>query len=99
MKNIEPGHRSCGCSPTDHSRRDFIRLSLGSLALLGTRVALGDGSATGPSQATGKYYGIFSELPGQAESQEIGQRTTMTLVPYGSTYLRLTTLPVVKAAS
>jgi hypothetical protein len=35
-------------------------------------------------------------LPDDAELQDPGPARTMTLVPYGSTYLRLTTLPVIK---
>jgi uncharacterized protein len=35
-------------------------------------------------------------LPDDAELQQAGDLKTMTLVPYGSTYLRLTTLPVIK---
>ena len=34
-------------------------------------------------------------LPKEKERQATGDSTTMTLVPYGATYLRLTTLPVV----
>jgi hypothetical protein len=37
-----------------------------------------------------------ASLPTEAESQPVGESTTMALVPYGSTYLRLTTLPVIK---
>jgi hypothetical protein len=35
-------------------------------------------------------------LPGADESQSAGRSETMTLLPYGSTHLRLTTLPVIK---
>ena len=35
-------------------------------------------------------------LPDEADLQAAGERKTMTLVPYGSTHLRLTTLPVIK---
>jgi hypothetical protein len=36
-------------------------------------------------------------LPDEAGLQPSGGIKTMTLLPYGSTHLRLTTLPVVKA--
>jgi hypothetical protein len=36
-----------------------------------------------------------ASLPSKAESQLSGEIKTMTLVPYGSTHLRLTTLPVI----
>jgi hypothetical protein len=36
-----------------------------------------------------------ASLPGEAEAQPVGESKTMTLVPYGSTHLRLTTLPVI----
>jgi hypothetical protein len=35
-------------------------------------------------------------LPADAELQSAGARQTMTLVPYGSTYLRLTTIPMIR---
>jgi hypothetical protein len=34
-------------------------------------------------------------LPDEAELQLAGESKTMMLVPYGSTHLRLTTLPVI----
>jgi hypothetical protein len=37
-----------------------------------------------------------ASLPGVAEAQPAGESKPMQLVPYGSTYLRLTTLPVIK---
>jgi hypothetical protein len=38
-----------------------------------------------------------TSLPGEGEAQAAGESRTMTLTPYGSTYLRLTTLPVIRA--
>jgi hypothetical protein len=38
-----------------------------------------------------------SALPGEAELQAAGSARTVTLVPYGATYLRLTTIPVIPA--
>jgi hypothetical protein len=35
-------------------------------------------------------------LPDETEAQPAAEAKVMTLVPYGSTHLRLTTLPVVK---
>jgi uncharacterized protein len=40
-----------------------------------------------------------SSLPDDAEMQAVGEPTVLSLVPYGSTYLRLTTLPVIKNAT
>jgi hypothetical protein len=37
-----------------------------------------------------------ASLPGEAEAQPAGESKTVTLVLYGSTHLRLTTLPVIK---
>jgi hypothetical protein len=36
-----------------------------------------------------------TSLPGETEIQSAGRRKTMTLLPYGSTHLRLTTLPMI----
>ena len=36
-----------------------------------------------------------ASLPSEAESQWSGEIKTMTLAPYGSTHLRVTTLPVI----
>ena len=38
-----------------------------------------------------------ASLPVEAEAQSAGESKTMTMVPYGSTHLRLTTLPIIKA--
>jgi len=36
-----------------------------------------------------------TDLPSAAEMQSPGKVATMTLLPYGATHLRLTTLPVI----
>jgi uncharacterized protein len=49
-------------------------------------------------ETNGAAYGEPGGLPSALELRAAGQPETMTLVPYGATHLRLTTLPVVQAA-
>jgi hypothetical protein len=51
-----------------------------------------------PANARSAYTNEPAGLPVAGEKMDIGQRITMTMVPYGSTCLRLTTLPVVASA-
>jgi uncharacterized protein len=48
-------------------------------------------------ETDGAAYGEPDGLPGASELRGAGRPQTMTLLPYGSTYLRLTTLPVIQA--
>src|ERR1700722_12912138 len=52
-----------GCSCQGQSRREFLRLSAGTLALLAARSSFGQSLATAPAATDLKYYGAFSELP------------------------------------
>jgi uncharacterized protein len=49
-------------------------------------------------ETNGATYGEPGSLPSASELRGVGRPHTMTLVPYGSTHLRLTTLPMIQAA-
>jgi hypothetical protein len=63
MTNLKSSKTRCSCACHHHSRREFIRLGLGSLALLTARYSFAQSAATQPSTPTVKYYGPFRELP------------------------------------
>src|SRR5271168_3370476 len=63
MKRLRETSEDCDCSGHSHGRREFLRMSLGSLALLATRFTFGETAISQPKTPGLQYYGVFSELP------------------------------------